>query len=320
MKVYETFDVGFFDLVIADESHRSIYNRYRELLDHFDALQVGLTATPVQFISRNTFRLFECEDRQPTASYSLKEGVEAGYLVPPKVIDHTTAFLREGIKYQNLTEEQRRQLEEEDVEPEAVQYEAEELDKRIFNKDTNRKIFQNLMEEGIRDASESLVGKTIVFARNHNHAVLLEKIFDELYPQYGSKVCRIIDCHDTRAQDLIDEFKDPKSLLRIAISVDMLDTGIDVPEVVNLVFAKPVFSYVKFRQMIGRGTRLCPDLFGPGRRKTHFLIFDHWGNFARFEGMGEDEFAEAETSSSKSLLQRLFESRIALAEAARESR
>jgi type I restriction enzyme R subunit len=147
--------------------------------------------------------------------------------------------------------------------------------------------------------------------------VLLEKLFDELYPQYGSKVCRVIDYVDTRAQDLIDEFKDPNSLLRIAISVDMLDTGIDVPEVVNLVFAKPVFSYVKFRQMIGRGTRLCLDLFGPGQHKSHFLIFDHWANFARFEGLDEDEFAEAETSQSKSLLQRLFESRIALAEAAR---
>lgn len=316
-KVYETFDVGFFDLVIADESHRSIYNRYRELLDHFDALQVGLTATPVDFISRNTYKLFDCEDRQPTASYTLKRAIEDGYLVPPKVIDHTTAFLREGIKYANLTKAQRNQLEDEEAEPEEVHYEAEELDKRVFNKDTNRKILQNLMEEGLRDASDSLVGKTIVFARNHNHAVLLEKLFDELYPQYGSKVCRVIDNYDPRAQDLIDEFKDPKSLLRIAISVDMLDTGIDVPEVVNLVFAKPVFSYVKFRQMIGRGTRLCPDLFGLGRHKSHFLIFDHWGNFARFEGLGDD-FAEAEPAAPKSLLQRLFESRIALAEAARE--
>ncbi|MGP0065273.1 MAG: DEAD/DEAH box helicase family protein [Isosphaeraceae bacterium] len=318
MKVYESFDVGFFDLVIADESHRSIYNRYRELLDYFDALQVGLTATPVQFISRNTFKLLDCEEGKPTASYSLKEAVEADYLVPPKVIDHTTAFLREGIKYENLTGAQRRQLEEEEIEPDTVRYEAEELDKRIFNKDTNRKILQNLMEEGIRDASGSLVGKTIIFARNHNHAVLLEKLFDELYPQYGSKVCRIIDNYDPRAQDLIDAFKDPKSLLRVAISVDMLDTGIDVPEVVNLVFARPVFSYVKFRQMIGRGTRLCPHLFGPNERKTHFLIFDHWGNFARFEGLDEEDFAEAEPSQSKSLLQRLFESRIDLAEAAKE--
>ena len=172
----------------------------------------------------------------------LKGAVEAGYLVPPKVVDHTTAFLREGIKYKNLTEDQKRQLEDEETEPESIHYEAEELDKRIFNKDTNRRILQNLMEEGIRDASGSLVGKTIVFARNHNHAVLLERLFDEMYPQYGSKVCRVIDNYDPRSQDLIDEFKDPKSLLRVAISVDMLDTGIDIPEVVNLVFAKPVYS------------------------------------------------------------------------------
>ena len=318
MKVYETFDVGFFDLVIADESHRSIYNRYRELLDHFDALQIGLTATPVQFISRNTFKLFDCEEGKATASYSLKEAVEAGYLVPPKVIDYTTAFLREGIKYESLTEDQRKQLEEEEIEPESVQYEAQELDKRIFNKDTNRKILQNLMEEGIRDASGSLVGKTIIFARNHNHAVLLERLFDELYPQYGSKVCRIIDNYDPRTQDLIDEFKDPRSLLRVAISVDMLDTGIDVPQVVNLVFARPVFSYVKFRQMIGRGTRLRPDLFGPGEHKSHFLIFDHWGNFARFEGLDEDDLPEPETKRTPPLLQRVFEARIKLAEAAKD--
>ena len=157
------------------------------------------------------------------------------------------------------------------------------VDRVVFNKDTNRHVLRNLMERGIRDGSGSRVGKTIVFARNHNHAILLQNLFEEMYPQYGGTFCRVIDHFDSRAEDLIDEFKDPKSELTVAISVDMLDTGIDVEEIVNLVFAKPVYSYAKFWQMIGRGTRLCPNLFGPGKDKTHFQIFDHWGNFERFD-------------------------------------
>src|SRR5205807_9616886 len=158
------------------------------------------------------------------------------------------------------------------------------------------------------------VGKSIIFARNHNHAVLLQNLFDEMYPQYGGKFCRVIDDYDPRAEELIDDFKgegtNPE--LTVAISVDMLDTGIDVPEVVNLVFAKPVYSYVKFWQMIGRGTRLCPGLFGPGRDKTQFLIFDHWGNFDRFD----ENYKEAQPTTAKSLMQQVFEARVRLAEAA----
>ena len=171
------------------------------------------------------------------------------------------------------------------IEPEAVEYRTEQVDKYVFNKDTNRRILRNLMENGIRVADGSRLGKTIIFARNHNHAVLLQSLFDEMYPQYGGNFCRVIDNYDPRAEELIDDFKgegkNPE--LTIAISVDMLDTGIDVPEIVNLVFAKPVYSYIKFWQMIGRGTRLCPDLFGPGKDKTKFLIFDHWGNFEYFD-------------------------------------
>ena len=166
-----------------------------------------------------------------------------------------------------MTPEQRRQLEEDEIEPEAIQYEQRQVDKHVFNKDTNRRILRNLMENGIKVAGGSRLGKTIIFARNHNHAVLAAKLFDEMYPQYGGNFCRVIDNYDPRAEELIDDFKgegkNPE--LTIAISVDMLDTGIDIPEVVNLVFAKPVYSYIKFWQMIGRGTRLCPDLFGPGQ-------------------------------------------------------
>jgi type I restriction enzyme R subunit len=318
MKCYESFDVGFFDLIIADESHRSLYNRYRQLFEYFDACQVGLTATPVQYVSRNTFRMFGCEDQDPTANYTYEEAINHNppYLVPFVVDTHTTAFLRAGIKYSQMTPEQRQQLEEDEEVPEAIEYELAEVDKVIFNKDTNRHILRNLMEHGIPNADGSHVGKTIIFARNHEHALLLQSVFDEMYPQYGGNFCRVIDHYDPRAEELIDDFKGEGSNpeLTIAISVDMLDTGIDVPEVVNLVFAKPVYSYVKFWQMIGRGTRLCPDLFGPGRDKTHFQIFDHWGNFERFE----QGYTDAEPVRPKSLMQYVFESRLVLAQTALE--
>jgi type I restriction enzyme R subunit len=319
MKCFETFDVGFFDLVIADESHRSIYNRYRDLLRYFDALLVGLTATPRKdLITHNTYELFGCENDDPSAFFSYTDAITSNppYLVPFEVEEHTTDFLRRGIKYGQMTAEQQRKLEEDEAEPEAIQYEQHEVDKYIFNKDTNRKILRNLMERGIRDASGTRPGKTIVFARNHNHAVLLQGLFDELYPQYGGNFCRVIDNYDPRAEDLIDDFKgeghNPE--LTIAISVDMLDTGIDVPEIVNLVLAKPVYSYIKFWQMIGRGTRLCKNLFGPGKHKDRFRIFDHWGNFDYFE----EKYTPAEVTSLKSLPQRLFEARIQLAETALE--
>ena len=312
MKCFETFDVGFFDLIIADESHRSIYNRYRDLFSYFDALQVGLTATPRDVVSHNTYKLFDCEDDDPTSYYGYDDAVRDGFLSPFKVETLTTPFLREGIKYWQMTEEQRRQLEEDEVEPESIEYEQRQVDKHVFNKDTNRRILKNLMERGIKVANDSRLGKTIIFARNHNHAVLLQNLFDEMYPQYGGNFCRVIDNYDPRAGELIDDLKgvgrNPD--LTIAISVDMLDTGIDILEIVNLVFAKPVYSYVKFWQMIGRGTRLCENLFGPGEDKKKFLIFDHWGNFERFE----QDYEEAEARNGKSIQQILFEARIGLAE------
>jgi len=318
MKVFETFDVGFFDLIIADESHRSLYNRYRQLFDYFDCYQVGLTATPVQFVARNTFKMFGCDEGDPTANYSYEDAIsnKPPYLTPFVVDTHTTPFLRAGIKYSQMTAEQRRRLEEDEELPQAIEFEQAEIDKLIFNKDTNRIILRNLMDHGIRVAGGSRIGKTIIFARNHDHAVLLQNLFDELYPQYGGNFCRVIDTYDPRAEELIEDFKGEGSSddLTIAISVDMLDTGIDVPEIVNLVFAKPVFSFVKFWQMIGRGTRLCPDLFGPGKDKTHFQIFDHWGNFERFE----QGYESAEPHQPKSLMQHLFEARLELARTALE--
>ena len=312
MKIFQSFDVGFFDLIIADESHRSIYNVYGDLFRYFDCLQVGLTATPVEYVARNTYRLFECDTQNPTFYYPYDRAVSDGYLVPFEVITHQTEFLRRGIKYDQLTEEQRSQLEDQGEDPTLFDYDPQEVDKRIYNRDTARHIMRNLMENGIRDASGQKVGKTIVFARSHEHAVLLRQVFDELYPQYAGRFCQVIDNYDPRAEQLIDDFKEPTNELTIAISIDMLDTGIDVPEVVNLVFAKPVFSKVKFWQMIGRGTRLRPDLFGRGKDKQYFRIFDHWGNFDYFDF----HYQHSEPSISKPLLQLVFEARLDLADAA----
>lgn len=311
---YESFDIGFFDLIIFDESHRSIYKKYLNLIRYFDALKVGLTATPVDFIHRNTYDIFGCEDENPTYAYELDTAITEGYLVPYQVKTFTTEFLREGIKYTELNRDQQIQLEEQVADAESVEFESTEVSKNVFNKPTETAILRNLMDNGLRDETGSLVGKTIVFARNHPHAVFLVKLFDELYPQHGGKVCRLIDTYEPRAEELIDEFKKEDSLFRIAISVDMLDTGIDVPSVVNLVFAKPVKSKVKFWQMIGRGTRLKENLFGEGKDKTKFLIFDHWGNFEYFDELGNDPGPDP--GRTKSLLEILFEERIALADAA----
>lgn len=310
-QVFQTFDVGFFDLIIADESHRSIYNTYGDLFRYFDCLQVGLTATPVEFVARNTYRLFDCEDQNPTVYYALERAVQERFLVPFEVFTHTTRFLRQGIKYNELSQEQREQLEEDGEDPTLFEYEAEEIDKQIFNKDTNRAILRNLMESGIRDATGQQVGKTIIFARSHAHAMLLRELFDEMYPQFGGKFCQVIDNYDPRAEQLIDDFKGEgnNDQLTVAISVDMLDTGIDIPAIVNLVFAKPVKSKVKFWQMIGRGTRLCKDLFGPGKDKKVFRIFDHWGNFDYFDL----RYIAVEPTITKSLLQQVFEARLDVA-------
>lgn len=316
MKCFHNFDVGFFDLVIADESHRSIYNRYRDIFRYFDAFQVGLTATPVKYVFRNTYKLFECENGDPTFSYPYEDAVSHNppYLCPFKVIKHTTKFLRDGIKYKELTREQQEQLDEQVEDSETVNYEKEQVSRKVFNRDTDRQIIDNLMKHGLRNADGSRLGKTIIFARNHNHAKLIVEIFNERYPQYGGDFCLRIDNYEPRAEQLIDDFKtnDGSKNLTIAVSVDMLDTGIDVPAIVNLVFAKPVKSYVKFWQMIGRGTRLCPDLYGVGKDKANFLIFDHWGNFEYFD----EQVAEEEPSQSKSLTQMLFEARIRLADTA----
>jgi type I restriction enzyme, R subunit len=313
-KVFQSFDPGFFDLIIADESHRSIYNVYGDIFHYFDCHQVGLTATPVHFVTRSTFGLFDCEGQLPTSNYDLELAIEEGYLTPFEVFEHTTQFLRDGIRLEGLSQEQIEELEAQGEDPSQYDFSSEQVDKIIYNKDTNRAILRNLMENGLRDATGQVPGKSIIFARNHQHAMLLRQLFDEMYPQYAGKFCQVIDNYDPRAEQLIDDFKGEgtNNDLTIAISVDMLDTGIDIPEILNLVFAKPVKSPVKFWQMIGRGTRLKEDLFGPGQDKTVFRIFDHWGNFARFE----EGYKPAEPTQTKSLAQLAFEERLKLAETA----
>ena len=324
MNIMEQFDVGYFDLIIADESHRSIYNVYGDLFKYFDAIQLGLTATPVEMISRSTSQLFGCDYKQPTANYPLEKAIEDRNLVPFKVVAHTTQFLREGIKASKLSDEQIAQLEDQGIDPNTLDFDSKAIDKAIYNKDTNREILRNLMENGLRLADGQTLGKSMIFARNIKHAELLYELFNEMYPDYAQdssgNFCRVIHSKYERAEELIDDFKlndGSASQITIAISVDMLDTGIDVPEVLNLVFAKPIKSKVKFWQMVGRGTRLCPGLFGlnangSSRDKEKFLIFDHWGNFEYFNL----DHGEEEQHPSKSLAQKLFEARVMFAEEA----
>lgn len=279
---YDKYSIGFFDLVICDESHRSIYNTYRDILEYFDAYLIGLTATPVDFINRNTFNLFKCTDGDPTFYYSFDEACDhvPPYLFRPKKIDATSDFLRRGIKWTNLSEEQRRQLEEDGYDENQIEFDKEQLEEFVTNEDTNRFILENLMNSGTKVGET--VGKSIIFAKNIRHAKLLLELFDEMYPQYKGKLAAVIHSEIEKKGDLLNDFKEADRP-RIAISVDMLDTGVDVPEIVNLVFAKPIYSKVKFLQMIGRGTRLCPDLFGKGKDKKNFIIFDHWKNFEFFD-------------------------------------
>ncbi len=314
MRKYEDLDVGFFDLIIADESHRSIYNTYKNIFDYFDALQIGLTATPVEMIARSTTHMFDCEYKSPTANYTLEQAVEDKFLVPFKVIEHTTQFMRDGIKADKLSDEQISELEDQGIDPNELDFDAEQVDKAIYNLDTNRAIIKNIMENGLRVEDGQTLGKSIIFARNIRHAQILQECFDKMYPQYGGQFCQVIHSQVKNAEQLMDDFKDTsgQKQLTIAVSVDMMDTGIDVPEVLNLVFAKPVKSKVKFWQMIGRGTRLCENLFGPGQDKKQFVIFDHWKNFEYHEVNAEED----EGSVQKSAAQTLFESRINLAQAA----
>ena len=311
LTLYHKISHGFFDLIICDESHRSIYNRYNDILKHFYSYKLGLTATPVNYIDRNTFHLFNVEVGNPSFNFSYEDAInnKPPYLVPYQVLSVQSRFQVEGIKSGKLPVSVRKKLVAEGKNLEEINFEGTDLEKRVTNSGTNELIVKEFMEECIKDENGVLPGKSIIFAISHNHAVRLEKAFHKLFPEYRGRLARVIDSHDPRAGTeggLLDQFKDYRNPLKVAISVDMLDTGIDVPEIVNLVFAKPVFSRAKFWQMIGRGTRLCPHLFGSGKDKKNFLIIDYWNNFSYFEMKPEGK----EPSSSRSVPEQLFQAKL----------
>ena len=277
------FTCGHFDLVICDEAHRSIYNRYRDIFNYFDAPLVGLTATPKDEIDKNTYEVFELESGVPTYGYELAQAVKDGYLVDFMSVETKLKFIEQGIVYDDLSDADKAAYEDtfEDENgrlPERIGSSA--LNEWIFNEDTIKEVLHVLMTNGLTVDYGQKLGKTIIFAKNHTHAEKILEIFNRQYPHLPG-FAKVIDNYMTYAQSAIDEFSDPKKLPQIAISVDMLDTGIDVPEVLNLVFFKKVMSKAKFWQMIGRGTRLCENLLD-GKDKDKFYIFDFCGNFEFF--------------------------------------
>jgi len=304
---YESFSTGFFDLIICDESHRSIYKHYKNMLLKFDSLILGLTATPVSNIDKNTFRFFDCEDDNPTFYYSYEEALETKYLVPFEKISKETRFLKKGIKWSELSEDEKEILIDEGYDEEQINFDRGDIESFVTNKDTNRIIIETLMNEGVK--VKDRIGKSIIFARNKNHANFLFEIFNENYPQYKGKLCCIIYSGLPNVEDELLKFKN-NDLPRIAISVDMLDTGIDIREIVNLVFAKPIFSNVKFWQMIGRGTRLRENLFEEGMDKEGFKVFDFWANFEFFNENPEGKKIPVQ----KSQIQTAFERKLDLLE------
>ena len=291
------FSVGRFDLIIIDEAHRSIFGKYAAIFNYFDAMLVGLTATPRNEVEKSTYDIFEMEQGVPNFAYELEDAVGEGYLVNYRGFKRGSLILKEGIKYNNLTDEEKQQMEQIweyesalkgiqraiDDHSSARDIANNEIFSYIFNIDTIDAVLQDLMEKGLKVQYGERIGKSIIFAYNHKHAELVVERFHILYPEYGSEFCVLIDNYVTYSQDLIDKFEVRDNNPQIAVSVDMLDTGIDVPDVLNLVFFKPVKSKIKFMQMIGRGTRLSPNIFGDSKDKECFYIFDWCRNFEYFD-------------------------------------
>ncbi|KJS16490.1 MAG: DEAD/DEAH box helicase [Peptococcaceae bacterium BRH_c4b] len=280
------FTPAHFDMIVVDEAHRSIFKKYRVIFEYFDGVLVGLTATPKTEVDRNTYDFFEMEKGVPTYAYAYETAVEEDHvLVPYHNIEVKTKFLEQGITYDELSEEDKARYEEDFTDEDGAMPDfipSPALNEYIFNQATVDMVLEDLMTKGIKVAGGDRLGKTIIFAQNKKHAQYIIERFDKLYPQYHGSFAKRVICDDNYAQTIIDDFKVAEKEPHIAVSVDMLDTGIDVPELVNLVFFKRVRSKTKFWQMIGRGTRLCKNLFGDGQDKTHFVIFDYLGNFEFF--------------------------------------
>jgi type I restriction enzyme R subunit len=308
------FGPGHFDLIVIDEAHRSVYQRFRAIFEYFDSFLVGLTATPKDEVDKNTYSLFDLEDGVPTDAYSLDEAIADGVLVPPKATSVPLKIVRSGLRYDDLTADEKDQWDmlewgEEEI-PDSV--DAAEVNQRLFNQDTVDLVIAHLMTNGVKVEGGDRLGKTIIFAKNQAHAQFIEQRFNAAYPNLAGHFARVIT-HQTGAyaQTLIDDFSKKTKAPHIAVSVDMLDTGIDVPEIVNLVFFKQVRSKTKFWQMMGRGTRLCADLFGPGQDKEFFRVFDYCQNLEFFGANPEMK----EASAAKSLSTRLFAARLDLVRA-----
>ncbi len=278
------FSPGHFDLIICDEVHRSIYKKYQEIFEYFDALLLGMTATPKNEIDKNTYGVFDLERGVPTFAYELEKAVEEGYLVNYSTLEYKSKIMEDGIHYHDLTEEEKAEYEDtfenDDMVGDDISNNA--INTWLFNKDTIDKVLKELVEKGLKIEGGDKLGKTIIFAKNSLHAQAIVDRFTKLFPEYGGDFIKQIDYSIKYSDTLIDEFSTKDKMPQIAVSVDMLDTGIDIPEILNLVFFKKVRSYAKFWQMIGRGTRLCPDLLGEGVDKERFLIFDFCNNFEYF--------------------------------------
>ncbi len=306
---YQDFSPGDFDVIISDESHRSIYYKWKDVFTYFDAIEIGLTATPAELIDRNTFRFFECEEGNPTALYTYEQAVEDRWLAPFDIYEARTHFQIAGIKPEDVPNEVIRDLVEKGIEPWEINFEGTDIEKKVAVIGTNEAIAKEFMENCFTDETGTLPAKTIFFAVSKKHAKRLWEAFNKLYPEYKGELARYIVSEDPRAQDLLKRFKQ-ESMPRIAISVDMLDTGVDIPEVCNLAFVKPVFSKIKFWQMIGRGTRAdatCKHKeWLPNRKKEEFLIFDFWKVFDWFNMHPSGrEYKPAEAVPSKIFLLRL---------------
>ena len=304
------FGVAHFDLIIFDEIHRSVYNKYKAIFQYFDGYRIGLTATPKDEGDRDTYHLFGLEPNIPTFAFQLDDAVAQKFLVPPMSVSVPIKFHREGIKYHELTREEQIKYEEMFADPITGEY-PDEIDSKalntwLFNADTVDHVLGILMDKGIKVAGGDRLGKTIIFARSHKHAQFIEDRFNAQYPQYGGHFCKVIDYQIEYPHDRLSNFKKKDGNPHIAVSVDMLDTGIDVPEIVNLVFYKPIRSSAKFWQMIGRGTRLCKNLFGPEQDKEHFIIFDFCENFEFFGNKPKG----LDPKRTKSITERLFEQRL----------
>ena len=317
----KTFSVGRFDLIIIDEAHRSVFGRYGAIFNYFDSLLIGLTATPRDEIDRNTYDLLQLDNGMPNYSYDLDEAVRDGYLCPYKTLQYHSKIMERGAKWDEMSKEDREEAER------LMDYEKslaglgpddeyhrdilpQEIFKYLFNIDTVDKVLMELMEKGLKVKSGEEIGKTIIFAMNHSHAELIVERFRTLYPEKEPDYCQLIDNYVNKAHGLILDFEQMDKYPQIAVSVDMLDTGVDVPSVLNLVFFKCVRSKIKFMQMIGRGTRLCPKVFGDADKKE-FYIFDWCGNFEYFSVNSDG----ANPVAVKSLTERLFALRLDIAAA-----